>query len=38
MKTDPEKRYITKYCEFHIDHGHQIDDCIQSKKEIKFLI
>ena len=38
MKTDPEKRDITKYYEFHRDHGHQIDDCIQLKKEIEFLI
>ena len=38
MKTDPTKRDITKYCEFHRDHGHQTDDCIQLKKEIEFLI
>ena len=38
MKTDPAKRDITKYCEFHIDHGHRTNDCIQLKKEIKFLI
>ena len=35
---DPAKRDMTKYCDFHRDHGHQIDDCIQLKKEIKFLI
>ena len=29
---------MTKYCEFHIDHGHQTDDCIQLKKEVEFLI
>ena len=34
----PSKRDITRYCEFHRDHGHRIDDCIQLKKEIKFLI
>ena len=38
MKTDPAKRDITKYCEFHRDHGHRTDDCIQLKKEIEFLI
>ena len=38
MKTDLVKRDITKYCEFHRDHGHQTDDCIQLKKEIEFLI
>ena len=38
MRMDPAKRDIAKYCEFHRDHGHQTDDCIQLKKEIKFLI
>ena len=38
MKTDPTKRDITKYCEFHRDHGHRTNDCIQLKKEIEFLI
>ena len=38
MKTDPAKRDMTKYYEFHIDHRHRIDDCIQLKKEIEFLI
>ena len=38
MKTDRAKRDMTKYCEFHKDHGHGTDDCIQLKKEIKFLI
>ena len=38
MKTDPTKRDITKYCEFHRDHGHRTDDCIQLKKEFEFLI
>ena len=38
MKTDPAKRDTTKYYEFHRDHGNQTDDCIQLKKEIKFLI
>ena len=38
MKMNPAKRDITKYCEFHRDHGHRTDDCIQLKKEIEFLI
>ena len=38
MKTDPAKRDSTKYCEFHRDHGHRTDDCIQLRKEIEYLI
>ena len=38
MRTVPAKRDITKYCDFHRDHGHWTDDCIQLKKEIEFLI
>ena len=38
MKADPAKRYMTKYCDFHRDHGHRTNDCIQLKKEIEFLI
>ena len=38
MKTDPAKREMTKYYDFHRDHGHRTDDCIQLKKEIEFLI
>ena len=38
MKTDLTKRDMTKYCEFHRDHGHRTDDCIQLKKEIELLI
>ena len=38
MKTNPAKRDTTNYCDFHRDHGHRTDDCIQLKKEIKFLI
>ena len=29
MKTDPTKRDMTKYCDFHRDHKHRTDDCIQ---------
>ena len=38
MKIDPAKRDLTKYYEFHRDHGHRTDDCIQLRKEIEFLI
>ena len=38
MKTNPAKRDMTKYYDFHRDHGHRTDDCIQLKKEIEFLI
>ena len=38
MKTDPAKIDLTKYCEFHRSHGHRTDDCIQLRKEIKYLI
>ena len=34
MKSDPTRRDDTKYCEFHKDHGHRTDDCIQLKREI----
>ena len=38
MKSDPARRDDTKYCEFHKDPGHLIDDCIQLKREIEYLI
>ena len=38
MKSDPARRDNTKYCEFHKGHGHRTNDCIQLKKEIKYLI
>ena len=38
MKTDPAKRNLTKYCEFHRDHGHLTNDCIHLRKEIEYLI
>ena len=34
MRSDPTKRDNTRYCEFHRDHGHRTDDCIQLRKEI----
>ena len=38
MRIDPAKRDLAKDCEFHRDHGHRIDDCIQLRKEIEYLI
>ena len=38
MKSDLARRDDTKYYEFHKDHGHRINDCIQLKKEIEYLI
>ena len=38
MRSDPTIRDNTKYCEFHRDHGHRTDDCIQLRMEIKYLI
>ena len=38
MRSNSAKRDNTKYYEFHRDHGHRIDDCIQLKKEIEYLI
>ena len=34
MRSNPTKRDNTRYCEFHRDHGHRTDDCIQLRKEI----
>ena len=38
MKLDPATRDNTKYCEFHRDYGHRIDNCIQLRREIEYLI
>ena len=38
MKSDPSTRDNTKYYEFHRDYGHRTDNCIQLKREIKYLI
>ena len=38
MRSDPTKRDNTRYCEFHRDHGHRTDDCIQLRKEKEYLI
>ena len=38
IKSEPTTRDNTKYYEFHRDYGHRMDDCIQPKKEIEYLI
>ena len=38
MKSDPTTRDNSKYCEFHRDYGHRMDECIQLKREIEYLI
>ena len=38
MRLNLTKRDNTRYCEFHRDHGHRTDDCIQLRKEIEYLI
>ena len=38
MRSGPTKRDNMRYCEFHRDHGHLTDDCIQLRKEIEYLI
>ena len=38
MRSDPAKRANTRYCEFHRVYGHHMDDCIQLRKEIEYLI
>ena len=38
MRSNPTKRDNTRYCEFHRDHGHRTDNCIQLRKEIEYLI
>ena len=35
MFTPANKRDRTKYCEFHEDHGHDTNDCIDLRKEIE---
>ena len=37
MRTDLTKRDSTKYCEFHRDHEHRTDDCIQLRREIEYM-
>ena len=38
IKTNPLRRNKNKYCEFHKDHGHKIEDCFQFKEQIADMI
>ena len=38
MKGDPNKRNRNKYCHFHRDHEHDIDECFDLKQQIENLI
>ena len=38
MKGDPNKRNRNKYCRFHRDHVHDMDECFDLKQQIENLI
>ena len=38
MKGDPNKRNRNKYCRFHRDHGHDMDECFDLKQRKENLI
>ncbi|GJZ80586.1 hypothetical protein Tco_0645580 [Tanacetum coccineum] len=38
MVTPVEKRSSNKFCDFHNDKGHNMDECIQLKKHIEELV
>ena len=38
IKYDPKKRNLNLYCRYHKNVGHNIDNCIQLKNEIEYLI
>ena len=38
MRTSPMMRNNQKYCEYHHDHGHWIEDCTNLRKEIEVFI
>ena len=38
IKSDPKKRNQNLYCRYHKEVRHNIDDCIQLKIEIEYLI
>jgi hypothetical protein len=35
MRTDPYRRDQNKFCEYHADHGHSIEDCMSLHREIE---
>ena len=38
MKSDPYKCDNNKFCEYHGDHGHSIEDCMVLRREIENLV
>ncbi|XP_074323931.1 uncharacterized protein LOC141660848 [Apium graveolens] len=38
LRGDPEKRDKNRYCRYHKYIGHDVDDCMQFKDEIEYLI
>ena len=38
MKGDPSKQNKSKYCHFHRDHGHDMDECYDLKQQAEALI
>jgi hypothetical protein len=38
MRTLPTKHNSKKYCEYHHDHGHWIEECVVLKKEVEMFI
>lgn len=35
MKTNQQRRVLNKYCEFHQDYGHDMEDCVILRLEIE---
>ncbi|XP_022857056.1 uncharacterized protein LOC111378118, partial [Olea europaea var. sylvestris] len=38
LRSPPDTRDKSKYCDFHRDQGHTTEDCLASKREIEALI
>ena len=38
LKSDSSKQSRNKYCHFHCDHDHDMDDCYDLKQQIEALI